>query len=388
MIVALYLASLGLEVIWFAAHSKQMEQPKKYLKKIIERSYLKYLLLDLLKESVIFENGGELKILNLTEDNARSPRCDIVVYDELARAERDAYNAACSILSNSEVAYTFNISTPCKSTIEDERYEILKRREIIHKEQFISQHCWYEISFLARKKEWYEEQKKLLPGWYFRQEHECSHELPMGAVFQNIIYDVYDLINNQWVLKHNLALDKRVVSGLDWNPVSGHWLVGGHWLENMRGFLVTHAFPIAVGYTHQLMGEAYEKIKFYAIHGNILCMESGGINEAFVDWFKDCFNHDKAKRDVNIRYEEWDSSNINKTNAVLGMLDKTIYVDRIRFPELASQIENSKWDEDATEPKLQKDPVDSPHALDAFLHAVNLLLLKDQGLGRFDWYGS
>mgnify|MGYP007065677175 CR=1 FL=1 len=144
MCLALYLASLGFTGIWFASHSKQMEQPKKYMKRIIERSYLKHLISDLLKESVQFQTSGELQILNLTEDNARSPRADFVVYDELARAEEDAYNAASSILSNSDLALIINISTPCKATIEEERYDIIKRREIIHNEELVSEKCWYE----------------------------------------------------------------------------------------------------------------------------------------------------------------------------------------------------------------------------------------------------
>ena len=62
---------------------------------------------------------------------------------------------------------------------------------------------------------------------------------------------------------------------------------GFAWLENMRGFLITHAIPIAVGYSHKLREEAYLTIKKYAIHRKRLCMESGGINEEYVDWFKE-----------------------------------------------------------------------------------------------------
>lgn len=390
MEIALYLASIGFVGIWFAAVAKQMEQPKKYLKYIIERSYLKYLINpgDLLKESVFFKTGGELRIYNLTEDNARSPRVDFVIYDEEARADRDAYNAGSSIVSNSLLGLVFHISTACKATIFEENYDRIKLREIVNEEQFIFTRCWDEISFLLRKKEWYEEQKRIQPGWYFRQEHECSFELPMGAVFQNVVYDVYDLIDNKWILKLPLILDTRIVSGIDWNPVSGHWCVGGQWLENGLGFVVTHAVPIAVGYSYKLMEEAYIEVKQWCINRKRLCMESGGINEEFVSWFKDWIGKDKSKRDMYVLYEEWDSANINKTNAVLSMLDKTIYVDRIRFPKLAKQIEDCQWDRDATEPKLDKDPVDSPHALDAFLHAINKRLLKDISMKRFDWYGS
>ena len=388
MLPNLYLASLGFKGIWFGSGKQQIEQPKKYMKFIIENSYLKYLINELLKEKIVFQNDGELKLLNLTELNARSPRADFVTYDEEAQAEKDAYNAAVNILAGSDLGLVFHISTPTKASVFEENHDRLMMREITTGEQFIFSRTWEDASWLAVKKDWYEEQKKILPGWYFRQEHEASFELAMGAVFQNIVYDVYELIDNQWVLKLPLILDKRVVSGIDWNPVAGHWCVGGQWLENDRGFLVTHADPIAVGYSHELKEEAYINIKQYAINKKRLCVEDGGTNIPFVKWFKEWLGADRAKRDMYVLYEEWDSANLNKTNAVLEMLDKTIYVDRIRFPALAKQIEDCSWDSEASDPKLNKDPIDSPHAIDAFLHAVNKRMLRVDSMRRIDWYGS
>lgn len=383
-----FLSSKGFVGKWFSSGRDQLEQPKKYMDYLINNSFLQFLVDEKLKESVTFLNGGELRLTNLTELNARSARADYLVFDEEAQALEAAYRAGVSILSASELGMVFHISTPVKASIFEENYDRLRRRELIHGEQFIFSRRWDEAGFLAKKREWYEEQQKILPDWYFRQEHCAEFTLPLGGVFQNVVYDVYDLVDGEYILKLPLILDKRVVSGLDWNPVSGHWIAGGQWLENMQGFLVTHAFPIAVGYSHELTEAAYEKIKYYAVHKRILAIEEGGINEAFVRWFKEWFGKDYKKRDVNVRYEEWDSSNINKTNNALEMLDKTIYVDRIRFPDLAKQIEDCRWVAESTKLELEKDPIDSPHALDAFLHAINRTLLKDQGLRRFDWYGS
>ena len=341
-----------------------------------------------LKESVKFTTGGELKLKNLTEMNARSSRADFIVFDEEAQADMDAYNAAVNILAGSSLGLIIHISTPRKGSPFEVNYDRLKRREIVLGEQFIFSHAWHEASWLYAKKEWYAEQQKILPDWYYRQEHMAEFTHALGAVFRNVEYDVYELVNNEWRLKIPLILDERTVSGIDWNPVSGHWCVGGKWLENRQGFLITHAVPIAVGYSHKLKEEAYDTIKEYAIQRKRLCIESGGINEEYVDWFKEWFGKDKAKRDVHVLYEDWDSANVNKTNAVLSMLDKTIYVDKIRFPDLAKQIEDCRWDSDSDVPKLNKDPVDSPHALDAFLHAINKRLLKEVGMRRFDWYGS
>lgn len=390
MLIALYLASLGFVGIWFGAAKDQIEQPKKYMKWIIENSFLKYMIASdgLLKESVRFMNGGELKLRNLTEMNARSSRADFEIFDEEAQADKDAYRAAVNILAGSSLGLVFHISTPTKASVFEENYNRLKRREIVTGEQFIFSHVWEDASWLRAKADWYAEQKKILPEWYFNQEHKAMFTHALGAVFKNVVYDVYELINNEWILKIPLVLDKRLVSGMDWNPVSGHWCVGGKWTENLHGFLVTHADKIAVGYSHELKEAAYRTIKSYAIHHKRLNMEDGGTNIPFVKWFKEWFGRDRAKRDVNVMYEEWDSQGINKTNAVLGFLAVTIYVDKIRFPELAEQIENCRWVKDTDKLEIEKDQIDSPHAFDAFLHSGNKKMLKDQGLRRFDWYGS
>ena len=396
MCICLYFTYLGWRVIYFCSKASQMTQPKKYLKRIIDGSFLNYCIKkpyreNYAKESVEFEGGGTLQILNLTEGKGRSPRCDVVLYDEEAEAEEDAYMAAESILDGSDIGLTIHASTPTKASKFEENYDRLKINETISGHELIFSRNYDEIYFLVNtpaKRAKYEQKKKTWPSWYFRQENECSFEHALGAVFQNVVYDVYEQIENEWILKLPLILDKRIVSGVDWNPVSGHWCVGGVWTEDQKGFLVTHAVPIAVGYSFELKEAAYLKIKEYAIHKKHLNMESGGINEEYVKWFKEWFGNDRAKRDVHVMYEEWDSAGINKTNAVLSMLDKTIYVDWIRFPELAKQIENCRWDKEADVPKLDKDPVSSPHALDAFLHAVNKRLLKDASLRRFDWYGN
>ena len=137
--LALWLAHIGFVGIWFGSGRDQLGQPKKYMKYIIEHSYLKYMINteELLKESVVFKNGGELKLKNLTELNARSSRADFIVYDEEAQAEKDAYNAAVNILAGSNLGLIIHISTPCKGTVFEENHDRLKLREITTGEQFI-----------------------------------------------------------------------------------------------------------------------------------------------------------------------------------------------------------------------------------------------------------
>ena len=379
-LIATYLSSLGFVGIWFGAAKDQIEQPKKYLKWIIENSYLKYLIIpgELLKEKVEFTNGGSLKLKNLTEMNARSSRADFIVYDEEAQADKDAYNAAINILAGSSLGMIFHISTPTKASVFEENHDRLKRRQIIHNEQFIFSHTWEDASWLRVKSDWYDEQRKILPDWYFRQEHEAEFTLALGAVFKNVDFSSYSptILENQ-----------RLCSGIDWNPVSGHWLASVKWTPDFKHVYVMEEHPLGNGYTHEMTMEQYNTIKRYYMYDNSCTVEEGGINEAYVKWLKEREADNSLNVEKHLHYEEWDAQGINKLQAVTYLMQNgvCIHCDRQRFPTLTKMIEDCSWDPEATEVRLLKDRSNSPHALDAFLHAISKLNRMDNVVefGRF-----
>ncbi|KKL20336.1 hypothetical protein LCGC14_2456490, partial [marine sediment metagenome] len=345
---------------WFSTSDDQLDQPKEYFDYIIDNSFLRFIIKKKTNTLVRFKHGGKLKLTILTEKKVRSGRGDFITIDEEAQAEEKLYNAAIGIISGSMFGFLSHISTPCKATIFEKNHTRLRTREYTTEQQLIFVKPWWEIAFLEKNRAFYEEEKHTKPQWWYEQEYCGKFTSPLGSVFRNVVYDVYDNINGEWVLKIPLILDRRIVSGLDWNPVSGHWLSGGQWTEDMRGFLVTHSDVIAVGYTHELQLKNYLQIRQWAIHGKYLCIEDGGFNLGFVKWFKEWFGKDMSKRDINIFYEEWDNQGVAKTNAALEFLPVTIYVDRIRFPELAEQIENQQWVNETHKLELKKDPIDSP----------------------------
>lgn len=381
MEIALYLACIGYRGIWFSSGRDQLEQPKSYLQYIINRSpFLQRRIGVLLKESVEFDGEGLLKLRNLTELNARSSRADFIIYDEEAQADKDAYNAAVSILAGSDLGFVFHISTPAKATVFEDNYDRIRQREPKISKPLIFKVIWDQASWLRAKAEWYEEQKKIQPGWYFRQEHEASFELPMGAVFQNVIYDAYP----EWLMEN---IDRQPkLSGLDWNPVSGHWIVSIKWTPDMMGCVVAAEYDIGTGHVVEMTDKQYDAILKTFTHGNKLVVEEGGFNEEYTKWFKKR-KEALAYPDQTVNYEEWDASGVAKLKAVSYIIQNgiCIYCDRTRFPTLAKQIEDLHWDPDATEPKLHKDPAHSPHALDAFLHAISELNRMDGKIeiGRF-----
>ena len=328
-----------------------------------------------------FTNGGELELKNLTELNARSGRADLVGYDEFAQANPEAYRAAVNILAGSELGITGYISTPVQGSIEHEVYNRLKLRELTSGEKFIYERKWYEIDYLHKKKEWYEEQKRILPGWYFRQEHECSHELPMGAVFQNVKFGPYP----DWL--EEAIKDHKVLSGLDWNPVAGHIIVGIKWTKDLRNIVIKEEANIGQGYAVEMTDNQAAIIKNKASFGNHLNYECSGINEEYVKWLnqvKATFNYP----DQNWHSEEWDSAGINKLRIATYIIQNAIciWVDEALFPNTSKDIKDCQWDPESEAPKLKKNKAASPHYLDAFLHAASEENRRETVFTFGDWY--
>ena len=367
---AIYLAFIGYKGIWFSSGKSQLEQPTEYLAYIIDRSPLIRNALvkkKILTQSIVFKNGGRLKLRNLTELNARSSRADFIVYDEEAQADEAAYNAAVSILAGSNLGFVFHISTAAKATIFETNHDRILNREVRNKSKNVFYRPWYEVGFLLAKKEWYDEEKRIKPGWYFRQEHECSFELPSGAVFKNVIYDTYSTSDR------NSIREAKLCSGIDWNPVSGHWLVGVKWTPDMKNVFVMEAHDLGTGYTHEMTQIQYNTIRSYYMGQNHLTVESGGINEGYVKWLKDRDSENTLGGERNLHYEEWDSAGVNKLQSCSYIVQNgiTIHIDKQRFPVLSKMREDCHWDAESTEIKIAKDKAESPHALDAFLHAIS-----------------
>ena len=124
--------------------------------------------------------------------------------------------------------------------------------------------------------------------------------------------------------------------------------------------------------------------KFF-MHGSRLCVEDGGINIAYCDWLRERRAEDAGLRNDFVIYEEWDSAGLNKMNAVTNLQSVRIYCDELLFPELAKQIRDCHWKEDSDHPEIAKDPADSPHAFDAFLHSGSRSLKREVSLYREDW---
>ena len=379
----LFLGVIGYRGIWFSSGRDQLEQPKIYLKYIIDRSeLLRGQISELLKEKVEFKSGGSLKLKNLTELNARSGRADFITYDEEAQADKDAYNAAVSILAGSNLGFVFHISTPAKATVFEDNYDRIRNRERTTGVKLTFRVIWDQASWLRAKREWYEEQKRIQPGWYFRQEHEASFELPSGAVLQNVVYGKYP----DWLMAQ--IQNEPLLSGIDWNPVNGHWLASIKHTRDLKNSVIMEERSLGKGYTHELSTKMYNIIRPYYMRGNKLVAEDGGINEAFVRWLKERESENGWLGERSLKYEEWDSAGVNKMNAVGYLVQHgvTIWVDDMRFPILAKQIEDLHWDTEATEPKLFKDPADSPHAMDAYLHAESKLNRMDSVVEVSKWY--
>jgi hypothetical protein len=373
MKLCLYLIYLGFEGLYFTANASQLERPKIYMKQLISSSFLKYCVEDQRKMQVEFQGSGMLTLENLTESKALSPRADFIVFDEERKADPDAYNNTLGIFSNTEMLFTIHISTPEKASIFEDNYDALKQRELEYDVPLVFERELEDVSFLwddpARRARYLEIMKKA-PQWFIDQEFHCKFVLPAGAVFQNIEYGKYPdwlmaQIQNQWLC-----------SGVDWNPVSGHWLVAGKWTPDFKNFVFTECHAIGKGYAVDMNIEQFNAIAQHGAMGNHITMEKSGLNEEYIHWFRKLM--DKTGfgwQDQNYHYEEWDSQGIEKLRIITFIIQNgiTLWCDKTRedLRILAKMIGDCRWDPESPTPKLVKNPAKSPHALDGGLHAMS-----------------
>jgi hypothetical protein len=354
VISGLYIASLGFHSVCYVAEADMLTQPKAYMKQLIQNSFLRYKVSDWLKESVTFNNGGLYELLNLTEGKARSRRVDWLYYDEEAQAIQEALDAAEGTLSVSKLGCIRHGSTPVRGS----PFDVTIQRLL--KEGYpVMIRPWQQLAHLNPAH--IERMRKKLPGWFFRQEYECSFEAPQGRVFENVTrgsYDLSKLINNyQRTYTHY---------GLDWNPRAGHYLVGSRWNDEY-----TKCFVISERNCGTDMNTVITSIinMLEQYPNALLEMEDGGTNSGYCEaFFTLCHERHIPSQITNRCYRRpWDSAGKNKHKSITLLMGSQIYVDPDITPEVASWLDIAHWDEKSTEPKLEKDP--DQHALDGFLHS-------------------
>ena len=354
VICQLYLAFCGLHAVTYVAEADMLKTPKLYYWALINKTFLRYALEEQpLKESCEFKSGGIYELLNLTEGKARSRRIDAAYFDEESDADETAYDASEGTFSVSNFAMIRHGSTPKKGTLFEKNIRRLKAEGAV-----ISVLPWQDlphikIAYIARM-------KKKHPGWYFRQEYECSFEAPMGAVFGNVVEGDYtDLLKQQRTDNHK----QYNHYGLDWNPSAGHWLGGTRLSDDMTQLFVIMEknlgtdLATVLNYLFQLH-ELHPK--------SIVEIEDGGTNTGFCDALETMARERNIDLDWIVR-REWDSQGKNKMNSITCTFDSTIRVNPEITPEIAWWLARAHWDENADEPKLEKDP--DQHPLDCALHS-------------------
>ena len=365
---------------WFSTSEDQLDQPKEYFDYIIDHSFLRFIIKKKTNTLVRFKHGGKLKLSILTKKKVRSGRGDFITFDEEAQAEEDLYKYAIGIISGSLFGFLSHISTPCKATIFEVNHDKLKTREYTTELTLVFIVPWWEAPFLARNKAFYEEEERTLPRWLYLQEYCAIFTLPMGSVFQNVVYGEYP----EWLTE--AIMDNPLLSGLDWNPVAGHMIVSIKWTDDLRNCVVQGEVDIGQGYAVEMTDNQFNTIGTLASHGNHMNYECSGINEEYVKWLnkkKATFNWDGQ----NWHSEEWDSQGINKLRIATYVIQNAvcIWVDKQRFPETAKQIGDCQWDPDSERPRLKKDKSSSPHYLDAFLHAASEENRRDTTFTFGEW---
>jgi hypothetical protein len=328
------------------------------------------------KSTAVMRFKGYVQIRSLgSYGDRRGPRGDVVIYDEEREAKKQDYEDSQHVMSGTAMLLQIHLSTPFEASVFHKNYLRLKAEERHIGTQLVFERPWDQIPRFLKHRAKYERIRDRLKRegreWEFRVEYECKFEMPHGRVFTNVIYDPYPA-----------DLQKRLhgtkYSGLDWNPVAGHWLVGGYWLDNYNSFVVTDDVALGFGESHKIGKEFYNTVRPYFIGYNMLVAESGGINDAFCDRLNELLALDGDQLNKRIIYEEWDSQGLNKYTSAMFLRARTLFIDEVRFPDVAEYVRICAWDEDATEPKIKKDPAASHHPLDALLHATKPDIIGSQ----------
>ena len=386
VVSALYLASLRVDTwygmgrlrgYWYSTSEDQLDQPREYFDHILDNSFLQYCIRRRKATLVLFKNYGKLKLTILTAKKARSGRADFVKFDEEAalktKKEHELYDAAIGVLSGTWFGLIGHISTPCSASKFEVNHDKCKALEYTTGKTHTFKIPWWEVGFLAKNREFYEQEEKTKAQWWYQQEYCGEFTLPSGAVFQNTQYGKYP----DWLTE---AIQYQpLMSGIDWNPVSHHWLASTKITPDMKNVVVMAEVDLGDGYTHELSTKQYNTIRNYYMRGNRLVCEDGGINLGYVKWLKERDAENTWSGERHLKYEEWDTQGVAKLNATEFITQNgiTIWVDEQRFPVLKKQIKDLHWDPDAKDPKLYKDAADSPHMLDSFLHSISKLNWMD-----------
>jgi hypothetical protein len=278
---------------------------------------------------------------------------DWVYYDEEGLADEDALNASEGTLSVSKLGMIRHGSTPVKgSPFERNKDRLLKENLPVMIRP------WQTLPHISEAH--VERMRRKLAPWFFRQEYECSFEAPQGRVFENVVRGPIDLssllTNYQKTYIHY---------GLDWNPRAGHYLGGSRWNDDYSKCFALSEFNLGT----DLNTAVSTIINLLETNPNsLLEMEDGGTNSGYCDaFFMICYERKVANSILARIYRRpWDSAGKNKHKSITLLMGCTIYVDPLVTPETAYWLDVAHWDENSTEPKLEKDP--DQHALDQFLH--------------------
>lgn len=351
-IVLLYYAAIGLDALFWCAQASQMRQPKKYMSQLCSKTFLKYAIEPgkLLMEEVTFKTTGTFRIGNLTVDNARSPRADILYFDEEARCDQEALDATTPELSVSKVGKIIHGSTPFKGSPFHKNY----LRALVDNIPVLIL-TYQQLGFINKRI--IEMERRTKPTWWFNQEYLCSFEIPNGAVFNNVEFGYYTLPSNCHIMG----------GGVDWNPSAGHYLVSSVWNNDYTANYVIEERNLGTN-----LRVVFQELIDWIINNpsGVLEIEDGGTNSGYCDSFL-AYLRDQQLFELmqRVKRRNWDSAGVNKSNSITLLTNAKIYCWDSRIEnDVADWIGKAAWDTDSQQPKLKKDS--EQHALDGYLHSA------------------
>jgi len=343
--LSVFFAVWGHTVGWRCAAHYHLGTPKKYWLK--NRLVTNVIGVNVIRVWVLGEEMIEAMVL--TENNTRSDKADVMIFDELAfvpKANETAINSAVIMTLNSVKRHVIYNSTP---RIDTEFEKIFKRLE---KEGLTTHFNYHNVAAIGGVNwldvEAIEKLKDTMPPWQFEQEQEAKFVAASGKVFVNIlIEDSNDWSEFQKTTTH---------MGLDFNGSQiGDVFTCAHWSPDYpRDIYITDE-----GVVMQEEGEEYslEWLRQYYNEGVSIGVETGGYNSQFAQI---------CEFDYNATLMSTNPAAVS--SRVFFLRRNYIHIDPQLTPRLLKEIGQARYAKNGSIYKTHSGQNDRNHALDSLIN--------------------
>jgi len=333
--VAVFLSLVNGNTIWFAAVRKQLLKAMEYW---VYNPFIEKFRPHITRQQIYNILGEPIDVAVLNQGNARGPRGNNILFDEMSMMNREDVEATIGI-TNGVVGeiYFYYGSTPVINTIFQDACDTSEWHRV---HPFY--HCtWHNIEKTIKD-------KNLMAPAKWRQENLAHFTVMGGMVFEGRI------IRGEYAGE----LSPFSYYGSDPNPREGYVVVGGQFSPTFEIFQVTFARDFGIGAAGKSDMLDWISARSRDLDCGGIEVEANGVGRVVCD--------DLIAMGAIIDDLTWNED--NKIERVNSLYKCTSYIPHGRmFDKTWNQVASLEWDE--TGKKVKKTKGVPYHFADSFLHA-------------------